>query len=270
MIEKLTEAASYIRSRCPLRPKVAITLGSGLASFGNKVSIDCEIAYADIPFFVPPTVDGHPGKLLLGHIGKVPVAILQGRLHYYEGLKLEQVVFPTRVVAQIGVETLILTNASGGLDSKMKPGDFMIIEDHINLTGNNPLIGPNIQELGLRFPDMSEPYDKKLNDVLASILKKRSVPFHRGIYCGVSGPTYETAAEVRYLHQIGGHAVGMSTVPETIAAKHMGLRVCGIACITNLATGLVAGKVTHEDVKETGAKVEAQFSDFLYDFVSQL
>ncbi|MCB0355646.1 MAG: purine-nucleoside phosphorylase [Bdellovibrionales bacterium] len=267
ILENIKESIEYIGEQSSIKPKIGLTLGSGLASFADEIDIDCRIPYSEIPNFVPPTVDGHPGQLVLGHINSVPIVVLQGRIHYYEGHSMEQVVFPTRVIAQICIETLVLTNAAGGIDPQMQPGDFMIISDHINLTGNNPLIGPNIHELGLRFPDMSEAYDVELNKKLSKLLSARKVRHSFGVYCGVSGPTYETAAEVRFLQKIGGSAVGMSTVPETIAAKHMGLRVCGISCITNLATGISKGKVTHEEVKETAKKVEVEFIHFLKEFL---
>ncbi len=268
IFEKLKESVAYIKSVSDLKPRVGITLGSGLSDFAESIDIKAKIAYKDIPHFAPTSIQGHPGQLILGHIGETPVAILQGRLHYYEGLKMEEVVYPTRVIAQLGIEALVLTNAAGGLDPKMEPGDFMIIDDHINLTGNNPLIGPNIKELGLRFPDMSEPYDRILNEKLSTLMKNKNVRFSQGVYCGVSGPTYETAAEVRYLHMIGGHAVGMSTVPETITAKHMGLRVCGLSCITNKATGLSDEILSHDDVKDVAARVQSQFSDVLREFIA--
>ncbi len=245
-------------------------LGSGLAAFGDKIETICEIPYDEIPNFSPPSVEGHPGKLIFGRAGDTPLVVLQGRIHFYEGHTMEEVVFPTRVVAQLGIEALILTNAAGGLDASMQPGDFMIIKDHINLTGTNPLIGPNIKELGLRFPDMSEPYDREMSAQLDQLLTKKNIRHSTGVYCGVTGPTYETAAEVQYLGKIGGHAVGMSTVPEAIAAKHMGLRVCGISCISNLATGLSDKPITHDEVKEVAAKVEKDFCDFLFEFLSQL
>ena len=269
MLNLIKEAIDYVRKLSSIKPQVGLTLGSGLSQFAEEIEVDCSIPYADIPHFAPPSIDGHPGKLVLGKVKDVPIVVLQGRIHYYEGYSMEQVVFPTRVVAQLGIETLILTNAAGGIEPNMRPGDFMIITDHINLTGNNPLIGPNIQELGLRFPDMSEAYDKELNDKLSQILTQHKVRHFKGVYCGVSGPTYETAAEVRFLQTIGGSAVGMSTVPETIAAKHMGLRVCGISCITNLATGIVGGKLTHDEVKETAKNVETTFINFLKEFISQ-
>jgi purine-nucleoside phosphorylase len=270
ILEQLKESINYIREHSKLRPRVGITLGSGLSSFVNAVQVEATIPFKNIPHFTSSTVDGHPGNLILGHIDKTPVVILQGRIHFYEGNSMDQVVYPTRVVAQLGIEKLILTNAAGGLDPNMQAGDFMLISDHINLTGTNPLIGPNVTALGLRFPDMSEAYDRALLEKAGLILKKNGVRHSVGVYCGVTGPTYETAAEVRYMYNIGGHAVGMSTVPETIAAKHMGLRVCGISCISNMATGLSSGAITHEEVKETAAKVEKQFTTFLTEFVSEL
>lgn len=270
LLENLKESVEYIRKKCSIKPRVGITLGSGLASFVDVVDIECKIPYSEIPHFSPSTVEGHPGNLILGQIENVPVVILQGRIHYYEGHSMEQVVYPTRVLAQLGIEKLILTNAAGGLDPNMTPGDFMVIEDHINLTGDNPLRGPNVAELGLRFPDMSEPYDRQMISMLKEILDAHKVQYSTGVYCGVSGPTYETAAEVRYLSKIGGHAVGMSTVPETIAARHLGLSVCGISCITNNATGITDKEVTHDEVKEVAAKVEKNFADFLHKFVQEL
>ena len=245
-------------------------MGSGLSSFAKTIDVAHEIPYKDIPHFSPPSVDGHPGKLVLGELNGVSLAILQGRIHYYEGHHMDQVVFPTRVISMLGIEKLILTNAAGGLDPDMRPGDFMIIEDHINLTGQNPLIGPNIAELGLRFPDMTEPYDKKMASRAKEIMSQLGLRHSIGVYCGVTGPTYETAAEVRYLRSIGGHAVGMSTVPETIAAKHLGLTVIGISCISNLATGLSQNPITHDEVKETTQKVEKDFALFLSEFLKTL
>lgn len=270
ILENLKESVDYIRSRSKLKPRVGITLGSGLANFSKEVQIETAIPYREIPHFSPPSVDGHPGQMLLGTVGSVPVVILQGRIHYYEGHSMEQVVYPTRLLAQLGIQRLILTNAAGGLDPNMQPGDFMLIRDHINLTGNNPLIGPNIAELGLRFPDMTEAYDRELLAAAEKIMKKQGLRYSVGVYCGVSGPTYETAAEVKFLQIIGGHAVGMSTVPETIAAKHMGLSVCGISCISNLATGISTTPITHDEVKETAKKVERQFAEFLKEFVQTL
>jgi len=270
LLEQLKESINYIRDISKLRPRVGLTLGSGLSGVVKSVQVDATIPYSKIPHFAPSTVEGHPGNLILGHIEKTPVVILQGRIHYYEGHPMERVVYPTRVIAQLGIEKLILTNAAGGLDLQMQAGDFMVISDHINLTGTNPLIGPNISALGLRFPDMTTAYDHEMIERAVAILKKRNIRHSVGVYCGVSGPTYETAAEVRYLQKIGGHAVGMSTVPETIAAKHMGLRVCGISCISNMATGLADKLITHDEVKETAARVEKDFVGFLTELISTL
>lgn len=270
VIEKLTETVSYIRSKSPIKPKVGLILGSGLGAFVDQVQVSTKIAYKDIPNFMPPTVEGHQGNLILGHVGTNPVAILQGRNHYYEGHSMDTVVFPTRTLALLGIENLILTNSAGGFGDTMQPGDFMILEDHINLMGNNPLMGPNIKELGPRFPDMTEAYDKKLIEQMERTFHKQGTKFHKGIYCAVSGPTYETPAEVRYLKLIGGKAVGMSTVPEVIAANHLGLRVAALSCITNLAAGISRQKLSHEEVTDTAKKVEQKFSSFMKEFIETI
>lgn len=263
----LEESAAYIRSRSNIRPKIGIVLGSGLGAFVEKIQVDTSLSYEEIPGFIAPTIEGHGGRLLLGQIDGVHVACLQGRIHYYEGHSMATVVHPTRTIAMLGIESLILTNSAGGLDPQMRPGDFMIIEDHINLMGDNPLKGPNIAQLGPRFPDMSEAYDRKLNEKMAEVLLRHGIRHSRGIYCGVSGPTYETPAEVRYLKQIGGSAVGMSTIPETIAANHLGLRVCALSCITNPAAGISKQKLSHDEVTQTAKMVESKFSAFLKDIV---
>jgi purine-nucleoside phosphorylase len=268
--ENLGETVAYIRTLSKLKPRMGIVLGSGLGAFVDQMEIEKSIPYDEIPSFVPPTVDGHQGRLILGHVKGVPIAALQGRVHYYEGNSMATVVYPTRTLAMLGIEVLILTNSAGGLDPNMKPGDFMIIDDHINLMGDNPLKGPNLSQLGPRFPDMSEAYDKKLNDKMAEVLRKQGVSFWRGVYCGVSGPTYETPAEVRYLHMIGGKAVGMSTVPEAIAGNHLGLRVGALSCITNLASGLSQRKLSHAEVTATAKAVEDKFCGFLKEFIGTL
>lgn len=270
VIENLQETANYIRSQSEIKPKIGIVLGSGLGAFVNEVQVDCSIPYADIPHFVAPTVEGHSGQLILGKIDDTPLAILQGRIHYYEGHTMESVVFPMRTLAMLGSEIAILTNSAGGLDANMSPGDFMVIQDHINMMGINPLMGPNIKNLGPRFPDMTEAYDKKLTDLLCSVLDEQNVRYWKGIYCGVSGPAYETPSEVRFLQQVGGKAVGMSTVPECIAANHMGLRVCAVSCITNPAAGLSSKRLTHEEVTERAQSVEQKFSKFLSAFIKNL
>jgi purine-nucleoside phosphorylase len=208
--------------------------------------------------------------LIFGKVGAQSVVILQGRNHYYEGHSMENVVFPTRTLALLGIESLVVTNSAGGFGETMAAGDFMIIEDHINLMGTNPLMGPNIKELGPRFPDMTEAYDKGLIEKMEQTFQKQSVRYHKGIYCGVSGPTYETPAEVRYLKLIGGKAVGMSTVPEVIAANHLGIRVAALSCITNLASGISRQKLSHQEVTDTAKKVETQFTGFLKEFVQSI
>lgn len=261
---------AYIRTKSSAKPKIGVVLGSGLGAFVKDIEVECTIPYKEIPHFSPPTVEGHSGNLIFGKVGNQSIVILQGRNHYYEGHSMENVVHPTRTLALLGIETLILTNSAGGFGENMQAGDFMIIEDHINLMGTNPLMGPNIKELGPRFPDMTEAYDKRLIALLEDLLLKQGICYHKGVYCGVSGPTYETPAEVRYLKLIGGKAVGMSTVPETIAANHLGLRVAALSCITNLAAGISVQKLSHEEVTETAKRVESQFSSLLTEFISQI
>lgn len=270
VFERLQQTVSFIRGKSQLKPRIGIVLGSGLGAFVKEVEVECSIPFRDIPNFVPPTVDGHQGNLILGKVAGRDVAILQGRNHYYEGHSMEMVVFPTRTLALLGAEVMILTNSAGGFGETMQAGDFMIIEDHINLMGNNPLMGPNIKELGPRFPDMTEAYDRNLIQLMEKAFEKNSIRFHKGIYCGVSGPTYETPAEVRYLKMIGGKAVGMSTVPEAIAANHLGLRVAALSCITNLAAGISRQKLSHDEVTETAKKVEQKFVIFLKDFITEI
>ena len=270
VLDQLQETTQFIRSRTSIKPRLGIVLGSGLGGFVDRVQVDCQIPYDEIPHFMAPSVEGHKGRLILGHLHGQPLAILQGRIHYYEGHKMSQVVYPIRTLAMLGIEMAALTNSAGGLDPDMNPGDFMVITDHINMMGNNPLMGPNIKNLGPRFPDMTEAYDKKLTEQMLGILKDLKIPHWQGIYCGVSGPTYETPAEVRFLQNIGGKAVGMSTVPESIAANHLGLRVCAVSCITNPAAGLHSSKLTHEEVTEIAKSVEQQFCDFFDKFVEKL
>ncbi|MCB0361120.1 MAG: purine-nucleoside phosphorylase [Bdellovibrionales bacterium] len=269
-MNKIKETLAYIRTKTSFSADVGITLGSGLAAFAEQMVPESEFSFSELPHFPAPSVDGHPGKLLLGKIGHVSVAILQGRIHYYEGHSPSEVVFPTRILRALGAETLILTNAAGSLNLTMQPGDFMLITDHINLTAYNPLRGPNLDSLGTRFPDMTDIYCPKLRDKMAKLLIANKINFHEGVYVGLSGPSYETPAEIRYLALIGGHAVGMSTVPEAIAAKHMNMSVLGLSCITNLGCGLSPQALSHEEVKETGKKVEAIFKKFLYEFVEDL
>ena len=270
MIEKqLQESAHYLKSKTKLQPRLGFVLGSGLSGFAKKVAIDVEIPFAQIPHFAVSSVEGHPGKLVIGTLAGTPVAVLMGRLHAYEGLTFQQVVFPVRTLAALGVQTLVLTNAAGGLNGKMRPGDFMVIKDQINFTGDSPLRGPNLST-GPRFVDMTEPVDSSLRRALKAALKSVKARTHEGVYVGVLGPTYETAAEIKMFAKWGGGAVGMSTVAEVIAARHAGLRVAGLSCITNLGTGLSKHKLSHADVKETAAKVEDKFNRALLLFTERI
>lgn len=268
LLEELQEAVDFIRAKTKTKPEIGVILGSGLGSFVDTMNIECEIPYEEIPNFAPPTVEGHGGKLVIGSIGDKSLAVLQGRIHFYEGHSMAKVVFPTRVLAMLGIEKLVLTNAAGSLKAENPAGSFLIIDDHINLMGDNPLKGPNIQKLGPRFPDMTNAYDKELNEILEGKLKEHSAQYSRGVYCAVSGPTYETPAEIRYLALIGGSAVGMSTAPEVIAANHLGLRVVCLSCLTNLAAGISGQSLSHDEVTETAKKVEQTFKAVLSDFVT--
>jgi purine-nucleoside phosphorylase len=266
---KLEETIQYIRARSTLRAKIGFVLGSGLSGFASQVEADCEIPYKEIPHFAPSTVEGHPGKLVLGNLEGIPVVLMLGRLHAYEGLTFQQVVYPIRALASLGTEFLTVTNAAGGLNKKMRAGDFMLIRDQMNFTGDNPLRGPNWAG-GPRFVDMTEPYDSVLTRQLKAALVKEKVRHHEGVYVGVLGPAYETAAEIRFYARCGGGAVGMSTVAEVIAARHAGLRVAGLSCITNLGTGLSKSRLNHEEVKEAAQEAEARFNRVLVRYTKSL
>lgn len=270
LIDELEITVHFIREKSKLKPRIGLILGSGLGSFVNHILVETIISFEDLPFFAPTSVEGHEGQLILGYINKVPVVVLKGRVHYYEGHTMNTVTYPIRTLAMLGIETLILTNSAGGLEPQMTPGDLMIISDHINLMGDNPLRGPNLKTLGPRFPDMSSTYDPELIQKMEEIFRKLKTPYHKGVYCGMSGPTYETPAEVRFLKIIGGNAVGMSTVPEAIAGNHLGLRVCAISCISNLGAGLSSQPLSHQEVIDAAKKSEKPLSNFLLDFISQL
>ncbi len=265
---QVQETLTFLKSKTKINPQIGLVLGSGLGAFVNDMDVEISIPFSEIPHFGKSSVEGHSGNLIFGHVGSVPTVVQQGRLHFYEGHSLDSVVFPVRVMGVMGVKNLILTNSAGGCGDGMKAGDFMVITDHLNLTGHNPLLGPNLKELGPRFPDMTESYDKNFVSLLSQIFKKHGIRFHQGVYAGLTGPTYETPAEVRYLKMIGSSAVGMSTVPETIVANHMGLKVVGISCITNLAAGISPQKLTHSEVTETAKLVESSFSKVLKEFIA--
>jgi purine-nucleoside phosphorylase len=259
LYERIKQAADFIKERRPLVPRVAVVLGSGLGEFADAVAEPTVIPYADIPHFKTAGVAGHAGRMVLGRIGPLPVAVLQGRVHYYEGHEIDDVVFPVRVLAGLGAQSVLLTNAAGGINRNFRPGDLMVIRDHINLTGVNPLRGRNDERLGPRFPDMSAAWDPAFQEIIAAALAEIGRPPLRGVYVGLSGPSYETPAEIRMLAALGADAVGMSTVAEAIAARHAGLRLAGISCITNLAAGISDRPLDHREVTETGGRVKDDF-----------
>lgn len=267
LIEKLNQTKTFIDSKTSLKPKVAVILGSGLGAFADHVNVEVKIPFSQIPHFNSPSVEGHGGYLIIGTIENKPVLILQGRIHFYEGHSIQDVVFPIRAAKWLGIEKLLITNSAGGMGDGMKEGDLMIIEDQINLSGVNPLIGPNEKELGPRFNDMTESYSKELSNVLESIMKSENISYKKGVYCGVSGPCYETPAEIRMFKMLGASAVGMSTVAECIAANHCGLKVVGVSCVTNLAAGISKQKLSHEEVTETAKRVEKSFITVVKKFL---
>lgn len=263
IIAEIQEVTRFLESRLPERPRVAIVLGSGLGPFVGRIENPSFLPYDEIPHFKKTTVEGHSGRIVSGRIGGVPVAALQGRWHFYEGYPMSSIVLPTRAMCMLGVQNIVLTNAAGGVNLKFQAGDLMLIEDHINLMGDNPLTGKEPAEFGPRFPDMSEAYCRDCNRTLETVASELGVKIQKGTYCGLRGPTYETPAEVRMLRTLGADAVGMSTVPEAIAARHLGVRVTGISCITNMAAGIEGKKLDHSEVTETAKRVIKDFSDLL-------
>jgi purine-nucleoside phosphorylase len=253
--DHILEAVAVIQKRIAefspgLLPEIGVVLGSGLGSITERIVDPIVIPYSDIPHFHGTSVEGHAGKVIVGKFHGVPSIFLQGRFHVYEGYEMADVVFPTRMICALGIKTLLLTNASGGINTRFRPGDLMLIEDHLNLMGDNPLKGQNLNQLGPRFPDLSEAYSRDCIAIIESAAEELGISLQKGVYTAVLGPTYETPAEVRMIRTLGGDAVGMSTVPEAIAANHLGVRVAGLACITNLATGLSPRKLTHSEVVE--------------------
>jgi purine-nucleoside phosphorylase len=252
-------AAKFILSKTKLRPKIALVLGSGLGAFADELTAPVKIPYTKIPGFPRSTAIGHAGQLVLGNVGSIAVAAMQGRVHAYEGYSPHEVVFPVRVLGRLGIRAAILTNAAGGINLEYKQGALVILREHINLQGTNPLIGPNDDRFGPRFPDMTQAYWKSYRQAALVEAKRLGIEAHEGVYAALSGPSYETPAEIRYLRAIGADLVGMSTVPETIVARHMGLRVLGISCVTNMAAGILDQPLDHREVIETGERVKSQF-----------
>ncbi len=279
--EKAKETADFIRSKYNKEIKIAVVLGSGLGTSADEVENAVKIPYQDIPNFAQSTVEGHAGKLILGEVEGVSIAVQQGRFHYYEGYDISQVVFPIRTFGVLGVKSVILTNAAGSVNTDFPQGSLMLIRDHINLMGVNPLRGKNDERFGVRFPDMTEVYSLEYQEIVIAEAKKMAQEkaarretetgkkqtvnyfLRRGVYCGLSGPSYETPSEIRLLRLLGTDAVGMSTVPEAITARHAGMKVIGISCITNMAAGISGDVIHHEEVMETGAKVAATFKELL-------
>jgi purine-nucleoside phosphorylase len=269
MWDKVEQAAAVIRDRCPIRPETAVVLGSGLGDFAETLDDAVAVPYEELPHWPASNVIGHAGKLVVGMVKGARVAALSGRVHFYEGHDLGTVVFATRVMARLGVRQIILTNAAGGVNTAFVEGALMVIDDHINLLGN-PLVGPNDDRFGPRFPDMTEVYSLRLRQIAHEAARARGVGLEHGIYASLTGPSYETPAEIRFMRQIGADAIGMSTVPEAIAARHMGLDVLGISCITNLAAGILPQPLDHREVMETAHRVRGSFISLLEGILERL
>ena len=264
------KAAKFILSKTELRPKVALVLGSGLGAFADEFETATKIPYAQIPHFPRSTAIGHAGQLVLGKVDGIAVAGMQGRVHLYEGYSAKQVAFPIRVFARMGVKALIVTNAAGGIDLNYSEGALVALHDHINLQGANPLIGPNDERFGPRFPDMTRAYDPEFRRFAAEAGEKLSLNLHEGVYLALAGPNYETPAEIHAFRTLGADLVGMSTVPEVLAARHSGIRVLGISCVTNMAAGITGKTLSAEEVFETGAKVKHQFIGLLRAIIPRI
>ena len=256
-------AAQLILSRTPLRPKIGLVLGSGLGAFADSLSDAARVSYAEIPSFPQSTAIGHAGRMVVGNAGSVAVAAMQGRVHLYEGYSAQEITIPIRVFARMGIRAVILTNAAGGMNLSYSPGALVLIRDHINLQGTNPLIGHNDDRFGPRFPDMTRAYDPQYRAIAREEAGKLNVILQEGIYAALPGPSYETPAEIDYLRRIGADLVGMSTVAEVIAARHMGLKVLAISCVTNMAAGILDQPLSHAEVMETGERVKSTFEALL-------
>jgi purine-nucleoside phosphorylase len=270
MLVQINEAVNWIQERYSKKPQVGIVLGSGLSTFTHQIEIEVEIAYSDIPHFPVSTVEGHSGKLIFGQLGGKTVVAMAGRFHYYEGYDTKAVVFPIRVMKYLGIETLLVSNAAGGTRKDWRVGDLMIITDHISFFTPNPLVGKNESELGPRFPDMSEPYKKYLIDKAKAIGVQKNITLKQGVYCGVTGPTFETRAEYKLILALGGDAVGMSTVQEVIAAAHMGLPVFAMSVITDIGVRDEDNTITHDEVLQAAKEAEPKFATIFKELVTQL
>jgi purine-nucleoside phosphorylase len=256
-------AAKFVATRTPLRPQIGLVLGSGLGGFADSLTGATRIPYADIPAFPRSTAIGHAGQMVIGKSGAVPVAVMQGRVHLYEGYSAEEVAFPMRVFGRMGIRAVVLTNAAGGINLSYQQGALVLISDHINLQGTNPLTGPNDGRFGVRFPDMTHAYEKSYRELAREEAGNLGMTLHEGVYAALLGPSYETPAEIRYLRTIGADLVGMSTAFEVIAARHMGIKVLAISCVTNMAAGILDQPLSHQEVMETGERVRSSFEGLL-------
>lgn len=270
MFERAEAAAQFIRGRINVEPKIAVVLGSGLGAFADQLKAQTAIPYDEIPGFARSTVEGHAGRLVVGTTGESVVAAMQGRFHYYEGYSLADVTFPVRVFSRLGIKSLLLTNAAGGINVDFKQGALMLISDHLNLIGESPLRGANDNRFGARFPDLSEVYDRAFQQIAVEEARALNVELRHGVYAALSGPSYETPAEVRMLRVLGADAVGMSTVPEATVARHSGIKVLGISCITNMAAGVLNQPIDHAEVMETGERVRVTFTELLSRVIPRL
>ncbi|HVR43986.1 MAG TPA: purine-nucleoside phosphorylase [Thermoanaerobaculia bacterium] len=270
MLDRIDRAAAFIRSKSPVRPAAGIILGSGLGRFADSVDDSVVIPYGEIPGAPVSGVAGHSGRLVLGRVAGVPVAVMQGRVHYYEGFEIDDVVFLPRVLGRLGIGTAIVTNAAGGINAKFRAGDLMLISDHLNFFGVSPLRGKNLDQLGPRFPDMTEIYPAALREIARAVAREQKLELREGVYLGLPGPAYETPAEIRAFRTLGADATGMSTVPEAIVFSHMQIPVLGISCITNMAAGVLPQKLTHAEVLETTARVEGTFVDLMRGVVERV
>lgn len=265
--EKLKKCESCVRQITDFKPRVAIVLGSGLGDYADTIQVKAQVPYGDIEGFPVSTVPGHDGRFIFGYVGDVPVVCMKGRVHYYEGYSIDDVVLPIRLMKLLGAEILFLTNASGGVNTSFHAGDLMLITDHISCFSPNPLIGPNIEELGTRFPDMTHVYDSELQGIIKAAAAQLHIFLQQGVYAQLTGPSFETPAEIRMLRTLGCDAVGMSTAVEAVAAAHMGMRICGISCVCNLAAGMTANPLTHQEVQEAADKAAPVFKSLVTESV---
>ncbi|MFR5600982.1 MAG: purine-nucleoside phosphorylase [Lachnospiraceae bacterium] len=268
--ERLLACLECVKKNVDFQPEVALVLGSGLGDYGDSIDVRATLDYHQIEGFPVSTVSGHKGRFLFGYVGRVPVVIMQGRVHYYEGYSMEDVVLPIRLMKLMGAKTLFLTNAAGGVNFDFQAGDLMMITDQISNFVPSPLLGPNLEELGSRFPDMSEIYDRELQDILKNTARRLEIPLKEGTYIQLTGPNYESPSEVKMCRLLGADAVGMSTACEAIAANHMGMKICGISCISNLACGMTKQPLSHQEVKETADRVAPLFKQLLTESIQEM